>query len=546
MVVAEMAPYDYGPAPREPVAMSARLTADRDGYWQVRLSWPAWDGDGVAVFTVVVGDGDLPQCPAAPEEVLDVTTETSVVDSARVNPLFTGLRQYEVWLHTGATVEEAVTSPPFLYAGGGADGRVVWPPTGFSVVPIGRDLVASWEPLSEQSFRIRSLTSEEARRRRPTATECQEVTTHGYQHRDVPAGVPFVYYLYAGVWVGDAVEWSAVPAVARAEVPVDLQAVTDLDVEPGDESRVALVWSSVAAGHVEIYTTGKAPPADLETAGQLAKDALREYPFHLDLDRRMPHPVIDEHGRSRMDNVDVSTESGAVYFIPITVHRQQARPGRPRRWLQARQPTNLVVVDRVEHVLVAFKWPRGAARVDLWRTAPDSRPETSMRPTSSLSREDYETFGGFLIPRTEWMIASGPCAIHLAGYISHAGEGKHSGLATVQATFPALVEYRIEVEQKQALRGVRTRTRVAVQSFESIHEVTFTLVWSKDRLPLSRDDGQRLLTATVSLTARQPADLGELPSLPEVGFVRLIADPYHTPAIALIDPPPDRLRLGHA
>ena len=544
VVVADMAPFDWSEAPADPIALTCKLGRQQGGGWKVTISWPAWNGPGVAVYRVAAGDGDRPDAPVGPEATLDVTTSTSVVDSTLANPPVAGVRYYEVWLHLGPTVEDAVRSAPFLYAGDSAQDRVVWPPSSFRVEASGRDLVASWEPMPDQRFRMRSQPVRGARRR-PTPTDCQDVLPSGHQDRDVEPGVPYVYFLYAAVVIEGGVEWSAEPATFTAEVPVDLKPVSDLDVEPTEEGRVTLVWTSVPPGRVEIYTTAKAPPADLETAGQLTKDALREYPFHLDLDHQMQHPVREADGRSRMANVDVSAATGAVYFLPLTVHRQQVRPGRPRRWLQAQPPTNLVVVDRVLQVLIAFTWPRGAARVDLWRTAVDSTPDLSRPPTQSLSREDYEAFGGFLIDRNEHMITSGPCALHLAGYITHAGEAKHSGVATVREDFPAIVHYRFEAEQRSARRGGPT-TRLALLSNESLHGVPVTLVHSPYRLPLSTDDGVRLFSQTVSLTARQPAALTGLPALPASGFVRLLADPYHRPAIALLDPPPAQLRLPHA
>ena len=40
----------------------------------------------------------------------------------------------------------------------------------------------------------------------------------------------------------------------------------------------------------------------------------------------MAHPVVpDADGRSRMANVDVSVDTAAVYFVPITVRRTQSR-----------------------------------------------------------------------------------------------------------------------------------------------------------------------------------------------------------------------------
>jgi hypothetical protein len=548
VVVAEMAEFDFADAPQEPHRLTFKPRAQSDGHWHVTISWPAWSGaDEVAVYRVIAADGGPPESVADnPEATLDVTTATSIVDSSKANPPEAGVRYYEVWLHTGRTVADAVASPPFFYAGVSPHDRFLWPPLGLAVTPSGRDLVVSWDALPDQRFRLgRRTRAEAARRSRPATTECEDVPSRGYLDADVPAGQPYVYYLYSGVPVGQVIEWSAVPAATKAEVPVSLESVLDLTVEPRGESRVDLLWTTVPTGKVEIYTTSKAPPTDLDTAGQVSRESLREYPFGLDLDSRMTHPVAHEDdGHSRMANVDVSSDAAAVYFIPITVHGQQARPGKPLRWLRAEPPSNLVVVDRVQQVLLAFRWPRGAARVDLWRTAAEARPTIdTAHPTQSLSREDYDTFGGFLIDRERSLIPSGAHGLHLAGYVSHAGIGKHSTIASIQAQFPALVRYTFDLEQRQALRGPKLRRRLTVSSFESVRDVTFALVWSAHQLPLSSEDGQVVHTATVNLPARQPVEIEGLPELAEYGYVRLVADRFHEPAIALLDPPPAQLRL---
>lgn len=545
--VADLPEFDFAAAPQEPERLEFRLRAQADGRWQAEVSWPAWTGDEVAVYRVIAADGEPPQSLADNlEATLDVTTRTSIIDSTAANPQESGVRFYEVWLYRGRSVSEAVAQPPFLYAGVSPHDRVVWPPTGLAVTPSGRDLVVSWDALPDQAFRLKRLTRSEARRGRPARTECDAVPAGGHLDADVPAGETFVYFLYAGVMVDGQQEWSQEPATARAELPVTLASVLDLRVEPRGESRVDLVWSSVPTGKVEIYTTSRTPPADLDTAGQLSREALRDYPYNLDLESRMAHPVVpDADGRSRMANVDVSVDTAAVYFVPITVHGSQARPGRPSRWLRAAPPSNLTMVDRVQNVLVAFRWPRGAARVDLWITPENGRPNLDAPAHAKLSREDYDTYGGFLIDRERFLLPSGVHDLHLAGYISHGEEGKHSPPTMIRASFPALVRYKVVLDQKTgAFRGTRTQRRVLVGCFETLRDVTFELVWHESTLPMSLEDGRVLYSTTTTLHAREPRELEGVPDLPESGYVRLVAGRFHEPPIALLDPSVSQLRLG--
>jgi hypothetical protein len=285
-------------------------------------------------------------------------------------------------------------------------------------------------------------------------------------------------------------------------------------------------------GEVEVYQSEKAPPADIHTAGQVTFEDLAQYPYSLDLAHPVRNPVQDAAGgRSRMANVAISSEQAAVFFTPITRFKRQARPGKPLRWLRADPPSDLILVDRVEQVLVAFRWPPGAARVDVWRTPPEvPAPDPSRtKPFMSIGREDYNAFGGFLI-RRDLRFGSGPCALHLAGFSQHAGSGKHSPAATIRGAFPILVRYRIEVERKKGIRGPKVSRRLVLQSNEALAGAGFALVWSDRYLPLSRGDGSIVETWNLTLQARQPHNMDlATGGLPEHGFVRLIAEALHDP-----------------
>lgn len=546
--VADMAHCDFAEPPHEALPLTITTRAEPNGQWRATLTWPAWTGKGVAVFRVIAADGRPPESAADNlEATLDVTTSSSIADATAVNPPGAGIRYYEVWAHLGADISSAVATPPYLYSGGTVRDKVVWPPIGLRVTPQGHQLVLSWDAIAGQKFRFKKLSPVDARRGRPRSAECDDLSSRGHVDDEVTPGQDYVYYLYAGVRGTEVTDWSDQPAVQRAAVPVQLDPVMDLDAEPVADSVVDLVWETLPVGRVEVYQSELAPPADIHTAGQVTFEDLARYPYNLDLHQPVRNPVQDDgEGRSRMANVAISSEQAAVFFTPLTRFDQQARPGKPLRWLRADPPSDLLLVDRVEQVLIAFRWPPGAARVDVWRTPPDVPPPDPSRskPFMSMGREDYNAFGGFLI-RRDIRFGSGPCALHLAGFSQHGGSGKHSAVATIHGTFPIVIHYHFEVERKQRFRGVKVRHRLILQSNEALAGAEFSLVWSERFLPLTRGDGSVLGTWPVTLQSRQALGIDIPNGLPTGGFMRLIAETLHEPAIALIDPPLSQLRLGH-
>ncbi len=546
--VAAMAVWDVAPEPYEPLPLQVKLVAAEGGQWRALISWPPWTGPGIAVYRVVAADGAPPASMAeSVEATLAVTTATSIADSSSVNRPTSGSRYYEVWAYTGPDIATAVVTPPHMHAGCDDRAYVLWPPLGVAVAPQGSQLVVSWDALPDQRFRWAKRTKSEIRRNRPSSADGEDIATRGLVDPEVVPGEEYVYFLYAGVRWEDQTEWCATPAIQRASLPVRLAAVMDLVAEPVSDSIVNLSWTTLPVGQVDVYFSQQAPPADIQSAGQVVFDELGKYPYNLDLSTPIRNPVREDAGRSNMLNVDVSSDSSAVFFTPVTRHGRQARPGRSLRWLRADPPSDLVVIDRVDQVLIAFRWPRGAARVDLWRTPVDSAPPDPARapqPFASLGREDYDAFGGFLLAR-DLRFSSGPCALHLAGYSQHSGSGKHSAVATVRGVFPVLVEYTFEVERKSTLLGARQRNRLLLRSAEQL-TAGFTLVWSQTAFPLSRSDGQGFGSWELTLQARTPLAVDLPRDLPDTGFIRLIADPLHEPPIAVIDPPPSYLRLGNA
>lgn len=545
--VSGMAASDFSVPPHDPLLLSIAVHQDADRQWQARVSWPRWEGPGVAVFRVIAADGQAPASAADnAEATLAVTDEDSIVDSAAVNPPLAAARYYEVWAYLGPDVERAVASPPYLYAGGGDGDKVVWPPMDLVATAEGNHVVLGWRALADQRFRVGRRTIREARLGRPSSADCDDVPGHGYVDPDVVQGERYVYFVYAGARTHQAVEWSQVPSRAEATLPVLLTAVMDLSVTP-QESRpvVDLSWTSVPVGRVEIYRSEKRPPADIHAAGQVELDALQGNPYNLDLTRPVPNPTVTDAHRSVVRSVDVSTDQAAVYFTPVTRFGTQGRPGRPVSWLRADPPSELVVADRVDRVLVAFKWPPGAARVDLWRTQVDAAPPDPERdqPMYRLGRDEYDAFGGFLIKR-DLRFRSGACALHLAGFSQHGQTARHSPVATIRGRFPVLVYYWIHVEQRKVFRGVKVRHVIVMSSMESLDRTEFALIWSPDLLPLCRSDGETLSVRPVTLQPRLQAEYELGGPLPTHGFIRLIADPRNDPPVAVIDPPLAQLRLS--
>lgn len=528
--------WDFTPATAS-ARVEVREDRDNPGHWLADITWePAPEA---AFYRVIASDGEVLADSFGDnvEATIMVSDETTLLDSTAVNQPSAAVRHYEIWAFRGEDVESAMTERPYLHA----EGQIAWPPINLEATTSGGQIILRWDRLPGLAVRVARRTVAELRKGKPSPAEAVRASNDdGHVLEDATQGVKYCFFAYA---VHDAA--SDVPATVFANLPVQLEPVLDLVGEQaiGDAERITLTWSTVPDGDVRIFQSLVAPSADIHNAGQLPLRDLEQAPYNLTLSDPLRHPLRVEDATTWMENVDVTSDSAAVYFTPVTIHGNEARPGKTFTFLKSVPPSDLEIHDRVDRVLLAFKWPLGARRVDLWRTGIDAPvPQPGTVPMRSLAKVDYDALGGFLIGRSG-IFRSGLCRLHLAGYSQFGENEKHSDLVSIDGVFPALVQYTIQKGGKGgAFRGQgKSRRRLITKSQENLGRVRMQLQWAPDFLPLSSTDGRTLGEWEIACVPNED-QVVDLPDYPESGYVRLVlSDP--TQNVAIIDPQLEVLRV---
>lgn len=549
LTVDKMAGYDWSEPPHQPHDVAVRLSHNEQfpGHWTAQVEWPERLGDGETVYRVIVADGQPVEsdCDDA-DMTLAVRQEPNAVDDTYINRPFAPVRFYEVWAYAGPSVADAVTRSPYLFA----TGRVVWPPMMLEAFPDDGQIIGRWQPLPSSQYRWLRQGRREARSVRPTPDEATPVAEAGFVDNDAEPGTPYRYVVFAGAVVDGSVQWCDTPATIKTELAVTLQPVLDLQVQhdPARPELVAISWTPPAAGNVEIYRSTTAPSAEIHRTGEVSEEGLSAPELGLAEAVLVPNPTSLDAQTGRAVKRDVALPAGEAefYFTPVTgAPRGPGRvPGKPVILLRPVAPGSPYLEDRVDWVLIAFEWPRGASTVRLYVTGPGGVVDpVNSQPLETIVEAEARSFGGFQIPRDR--LAVGPQTLHLVAHKQHAGTEAFSDVVTVEHTFPILVRYSLEW-QTGRFRGARGTVRL--HSDHPIAGLGLALMWSDVGLPLTRADGAQLALWAQNIVPGADAAnvidikgcLGDRP-LPTTGWLRLLSDPGKN--VALLDPPAGQLNL---
>lgn len=542
--VASMAAYDWAEPPQEPFDIAARIEPSGvAGHWRARIEWPSRESEGVTVYRVIVADGQPADSDCDDVDMtLAVRAEPFAIDDTSENQPAATTRYYEVWAYYGDAPETAVAGAPFLYA----TGKVIWPPLMMEAFADNGLIITRWFDLGDAEYRWIRRTRKELRASLSPASGTP-VAEAGFVDSDAEPGTPYQYAVFSGVQIQGSAEWSDKPATVRAELPVRLEAVMDLRVEPeaGRPDLVSISWTAPLAGDVEIYRSVTPPSPDLHLRGEVADGNLLAPELGLAEAVLVPNPTaVDASGRAHKRGVALPAGEAEFYFTPVTgTKRGTARmPGRPVVLLRPATPGNPFLEDRVDWTLIAFEWPRGATKVCLYVTAAGARIDpANARPLQTIMQEEWRAFGGFEVPRDR--LPAGRRALHLVAHKQHGETQAYSEAATLEHEFGVIVRYSLDLRI-----GWRNRSKLTVTLWAD-HEVRAlrtALMWHAQGLPLSLADGRVLVKRELSIGAGEPTiwelehDL-DLSGLPAGGYLRLLCDPRAS--VALLDPPAAELRL---
>jgi hypothetical protein len=531
-----------------PTPGTLRLVELADG---LRLRWSADPAAAGVTRYRVLSTEDTP--PYSPDKghLVDLTGELTTVDR---RPPTSARRFYRVYSYSGPDEEQMFESQPTLLAG--AD----YVP-GVQDLAVEEDegrIIGRWRRLpGADRVHVFRIPVEELHLAGPAEERYrlnEEDNLAGFVDKAAVRGRRYRYDCYVQATIDGQPRWSEVRSIEHA-VSASLTRVTDLQVVSRfDHARSVsfdLSWTTPEAGDVLVFRTEK-PPLPGATHEVHAVEALPQVGLE-DSQRLKPWPAPLGEGREGIADVPGREDWSRIHFTPVTVLDGRARVGDTVTQLVVGEPVQAELVERCDHQVLKFGWPRGAAKVvAVVRGADDPLAVPAPgEPQQEMDEDTYLRLGGMQL---RGGLPGTGCAVHLVGQAFEAGVGSYG--PPVAVPYPGLLRLAYVLETRQR----RFRLDRVVVRLRAEREVApgpaFVLVHHRDRLPLHSFDGDPLEvtldidTATAPTRVLQPERLG--PALTPVGwsaqvrglsgYLRLFVDQGQG-RFALLDPPPAALVL---
>lgn len=545
------------PAARDVHAIAFRPGASRPG--GVDLSWPDYQANGgVVLYRVVSADDREPKSP----ENADLVAATPLSAASDDRPLTGPLRYYQVWVITGASRADALSTRPVLHASGVLvasvgdmsvredNGLVVgkWTaPPGVSSVHVYRIPLEEADATAVDESRYRILADGEHRT--------------GFVDSGAARGMRYRYRVRCAVEIDGGVQLSQ-PADADIEVSAVLAAVTDIVVDTGFDGETFDVSWAAPGAEVVLYLSQTGPSAG-SVSTELPENALDQVGLTPDL--RLGHPATDQaqpDGSHRTVMAGVPWPQGwsRAYVTPVTILAGQAVLGRTASVVRTGTIRDIELVEYCNKQVLTFEWPDGAAGVVVTLAAKNHDARTGLTGRSfEISLEDYEKYGGMHLTGA---LPVGGCSLHLAPVAFSGGRRVTGPVASIE--YPGMLRLQYAVRIGRDPNGFPTTATVAVRSEHDVPgSPSFVLVNNPQRMPLSVHDGQPVDVAPLdaqgqladqpskqlrwtALTASGSGELWAANVSGLHGWIRLfldIPDPAKLRTVALLDPPVQTLQL---
>ncbi|MGV0810660.1 hypothetical protein ABQF34_01740 [Mycolicibacterium boenickei] len=554
---AQEAPETPGPAAGDVHAIAFRHGATRPDV--VELSWPDYEANGGVVLYRVVSAED--RAPKSSENA-DLVAATPLSAASDDRPLTGPVRYYQVWVITGASRADALSTRPVLYASG-----VLVAPLG--EVSIREDnglIIGQWTaPSATSAVHVYRIPIDDA-----GATENDESRYRiladsdnlaGFVDTGAARGKRYRYRLRCAVDVDGTVRVSE-PADVDVDVSAVLAAVTDIAVDTGfDGASFDVSWAAPGA-EVVLYLSQTGPSVGGEST-ELPENALEQVGLTPDLRLRQPmvdQPQPDGSHRTLMTGVPWPQGWSRAYVTPVTILAGRAVLGRTASAVRTGTIRDVELAEYCNKQVLTFDWPDGAAGVVVTLAPTDHDPRAGLTGKSfEISLEDYEKYGGMHLTGA---LPVGGCSLHLAP-VAFSGGRRVTG-PVVSIEYPGMLRLQYAVRIGRDPHGYPTTATVAVRSEYTVPgSPSFVLVNNPQRMPLSVHDGQPVDVAPLdaqgqladqpskqlrwtALTASGSGELWAANVSGLNGWIRLfvnIPDPAQLRTVALLDPPVQTLQL---
>lgn len=525
----------------------------------VELSWPDYQANGGVVLYRVVSAED--RAPRSSENA-DLVAATPLSAASDDRPLTGPVRYYQVWVITGTSRADALSTRPVLYA----SGVLVGPPADVSIREDSGLVIGKWtSPPTTRAVHVYRIPLEEADG--PAIDESRYRILADGEHRTgfvdsgAARGMRYRYRVRCAVDVDGGVQLSE-PVDADVEVSAVLEAVTDISVDTAfDGESFDVSWAAPGA-EVAIYLSQTGPSAG-SVSTELPENALEQVGLAPDLRLRQPvanQAQPDGSSRTLMTGVPWPQGWSRAYVTPVTILAGRAVLGRTVSAVHTGTIRDVELVEYCNKQVLTFEWPAGAAGVVVTLAPKGHDPRAGLTGRSfEISLEDYEKYGGMHLTGA---LPVGGCSLHLAPVAFSGGRRVTGPVASIEYAGMLRLQYAVRIGRDPG--GFPTTATVAVRSeYELPGSPAFVLVNNPQRMPLSVHDGNPVDVAPLDAqgqladhpskylrwTAATASGAGELWAANVSGlhgWIRLflnITDPLQLRTVALLDPPSQTLQL---
>ncbi|MFV8307407.1 hypothetical protein [Mycolicibacterium peregrinum] len=339
----------------------------------VELSWPDYQANGGVVLYRVVSAED--RAPRSSENA-DLVAATPLSAASDDRPLTGPVRYYQVWVITGTSRADALSTRPVLYA----SGVLVAPPADVSIREDSGLVIGKWtSPPATKAVHVYRIPLEDAEG--PAIDESRYRILADGEHRTgfvdsgAARGMRYRYRVRSAVDVDGAVQLSE-PVDADVEVSAVLAAVTDISVDTAfDGESFDVSWAAPGA-EVAIYLSQTGPSAG-SVSTELPENALEQVGLAPDLRLRQPvanQAQPDGSTRTLMTGVPWPQGWSRAYVTPVTILAGRAVLGRTVSAVHTGTIRDVELVEYCNKQVLTFEWPRRS------RSGGDSRAQGARSP----------------------------------------------------------------------------------------------------------------------------------------------------------------------
>ncbi|TWE09228.1 hypothetical protein [Rudaeicoccus suwonensis] len=511
---------------------------DEDG--ALRLQWrPAEHLPGTVIYRVIEDTREWPRGTPDDAHTLGVTSATDIT-TTRIRPQ--GAVTYlAVWAYTGADEAAARAAEGEVIA----QGEIIWPATGVSLVVTDRDtVVGRVEAPPGVRLVVQRFQADEPVHNDPSrALTSAVVESSGFHDRSPKLAVDLTYAVFVEAVLPDG-QTRVSDRYVSADTRVDPAPVwIELDVRESATAPGAwdVHWADPGFGSVEVYLSDEPLPPGLSD-GPRSRSTLersRLLPEH-----RLPNYIARTQDGCLLQECYLKPDWTRSYFTVVhVVSDEQVQVGATVGKVMPAAPRDVRLVERVDSKILTFDWPRGVSLVEVHQGL-IGHPPVSFDDARDLigtmdSVQNYLRRGGLQITRPLPAIG---CALHVVGVIYEQGQAVRSAPTTIEYPGLCRVQYRIVAGRADGVvpseQFPADQARFEIFADNDLQELALCAVANPNRLPLHPGDGTHLADAVIAVAAKTEVVPFVLSLKQSSAHVRVfVSDRALAGKVALLDPP---------